>query len=260
MTLRSFIDKKLYRIHGFMHPADAMAFAGILDFQTQNGWRGALAEIGVFYGRSMALMAENARAAGDAVLGIDLFDIGGQKAYVEAMLKREGLADRVTLLPGSSHDVTPDMIVKQSGKVRFFSIDGGHELDNVENDSALALGALTGEGVIAFDDFMNAQYPDVTIGAVRFLEANMDRVRPFAITKSKLYVATAAHADAYLACARTMPLWGTAYREEFAFLGSRVVHIAQPIVRRGMYQELAKRGLGGLADRIPGASARQFAR
>lgn len=98
---KEFIDRRLYRIRGFMHPSDAMAFSAIMSCQRQQGWQGALAEIGVFYGRSLALMALDAQASREKVLGIDLFDIPGQFGYVEEQLSNLGLSHTTPLHAGS---------------------------------------------------------------------------------------------------------------------------------------------------------------
>ena len=246
MDMRTFIDKRLYRLRGFMHPTDAMLFSAILDFQTKQTWDGALAEIGVFYGRSLALMA-NGAGQSDKVLGLDLFDIEGQHAYVVEKLEEERLNGCVELVSGSSLDLRPHDIVDRVGPVRFFSVDGGHELHHIENDAGLALDTLAEHGVIAFDDFMNSQYPGLSLGIFRFMEEHASEVRPFAITKAKLYVCRAASHQSYISCARDAGLWAGAYREEFTFLDAPVVHVMQSVLNRGLYQQLAGRGLGALS-------------
>src|ERR1700677_697810 len=88
--LRSFVDNRLYKIKGFLNPVDAMIFSDILNFQTCQEYTGAVAEIGVFYGRSFTLMAK-AITSEEKALGIDLYDIDGQLAYVKKTLTGEAL-------------------------------------------------------------------------------------------------------------------------------------------------------------------------
>jgi len=257
---RTFIDRRLYRIRGFLHPSDAMVLATIMAFQAQRGWKGAHAEIGVFYGRSLALLAFDAAQSGSRVLGIDLFDIPGQRAYVEKHLGQLGLSDVLTLHAGSSLETPAAQALKAIGPVRLFSIDGGHELVHIDNDAELAADALSCSGVIAFDDFMNAQYPDLSRGIIRFLEAHSDRLAPFAITRAKLYCCPPQVYEAYLAAISRVSLWGGAWIERFVFLEREVVFINQPLLGRALYQTLAEQGLGQLGDRLAPRARQRFAR
>jgi hypothetical protein len=243
-----------------MHPTDAMAFAAILDHQAARGWSGALAEIGVFYGRSLALMALDAKSRGDKALALDLFDIPGQQAYVEDVLARHGLAEAVTFRPGSSLELAAADVLNEVGPVRLFSVDGGHELVHIANDAELATATLTAEGVVAFDDFMNAQYPDLSLGIIRFLEANADRLVPFAITRAKLYACPPAVYDDYRAAMAKATTWAGAKLDGFPFMGRDMAFIDQPLASRAIYQKFAERGLGKLGERLTPNRGRRFAR
>jgi|LakMenEpi03Aug12_release.lakeMendotaPanAssembly.Ray.scaffolds.fasta_scaffold491725_1 hypothetical protein len=245
---RTFIDRRLYRIRGFMHPSDAMAFAAIMTFQAERGWQGAHAEIGIFYGRSLALMAFDAAQRASRVLGIDLFDIPGQQAYVDRRMGELGLAGQVTLHAGSSLEPAAVQALETIGPVRLFSVDGGHELVHIANDAELATSVLSARGVIAFDDFMNAQYPDLSRGILSFLESNSDRIVPFAITRAKLYCCPPQVYDDYFSALSRADIWGGAWSEQFHFLERRVVFINQPLLGRALYQTLAERGLGRAGD------------
>jgi hypothetical protein len=257
---RTFVDRKLYRIRGFMHPSDAIAFSAIMAFQAEQGWRGAHAEIGVFYGRSLSLMALDASRRGSKVLGIDLFDIPGQQDYVRQRLGALGLDAVVDLHAGSSLDLTAAQVLERCGPVRLFSVDGGHELVHIESDAELAAASLSAEGVIAFDDFMNAQYPDLSRGIIRFLEDNADRVVPFAITPAKLYACPPAAYEAYRTMMERLEPWAGARLDRFRFMDREVVFLDQPLVARALYQKLAERGLGWLGDKLAPAPTRRFAR
>lgn len=257
---RTFVDRELYRIRGFMHPSDAIAFSAIMSFQAEQGWRGAHAEIGVFYGRSLALLALDAVRQDGSVLGIDLFDIAGQQDYVGERLRLLGLDKVVDLHAGSSLDLTAADIAARCGPVRLFSVDGGHELVHIENDAELATAALSGEGVIAFDDFMNPQYPDLSRGIIRFLEDNPGRLVPFALTPAKLYACTPASYEAYRTMMERLEPWAGARLDRFRFMDREVVFLDQPLLSRGIYQKLAERGFGRLGNRLAPKSARRFAR
>jgi len=258
-SLRSFIDNGLYKIRGFMHPVDAMAFSAILEYQVREGMQGGIAEIGVFFGRSFSLLARNAQSAGDRALGIDLFDISGQLDYVRAVIAREGVQQATQLHAGSSLELTARDVTDKIGPVRFFSVDGGHELHHIAKDSELAIETLAPHGVIAFDDFLNPQYPDLTVGVIDFLR-HTESVVPFCISRAKLYVCRPEFRDRYMTLIRTTPLWASVEREEFTFLGHRIIFTSQSIINRGLYQKLAERGLGRLGNFLTMQKQRRFAR
>jgi len=256
--LRRFVDNRLYRIKGFLHPIDAMIFSDLLDFQMSQGISGSVAEIGVFYGRSFALLA-SAIADDETALGIDLYDIDGQLEYVNRTLNDEGVLQKCTLHVGSSMDIQPSEISRQVGPVRFFSVDGGHERPFVEYDSMLALDALSSDGIIAFDDFFNSQYPDVTLAVVKFLEDHAD-VSPFCITKNKLYVCRRAQYETYLTFMKTAPLWAHSEREYFSFMGHAMVHPTQSVINRAIYQTLSTKGFGRLGNFLTKNQPREYTR
>lgn len=233
-----------------MHPSDAKVFQEILIGQTRRSIKGALAEIGVFYGRSFSLLAMNAKDSGETALGLDLFENPDQIPYVENVLKENDLLASCRLEAGSSLDLSPSDVTAMAGPVRFFSVDGGHEMEHILHDSALAAGSVCEQGVIAFDDFMNAQYPDLTVGLIDFLRENADTVRPFAITRAKLYVAPVGACALYQDILESMDLSGGLERDRFKLLGHEVVFIDQPGVNRAVYQKLAERGLGKVGKKL----------
>ena len=254
--LRSFVDNGLYKIKGFLNPVDAMIFSDILNFQTCQGYTGAVAEIGVFYGRSFTLMAK-AITSEEKALGIDLYDIDGQLDYVKKTLTDESL-ENYTLHVGSSTEITCREIKAMVGDIRFFSVDGGHEQACVEYDSELSLDCLSPDGIIAFDDFFNPRYPDLTVAVIKFIAEH--EVTAFCITRSKLYVCKPERYEAYLDFMKTAPLWANAYRESFQFMGREVVHPTQSMMNRAIYQTLSEKGLGKLGGFLTKTRKLEFAR
>ena len=258
--LEGFVNSRLYRIKGFVHPADAILFCRILQLQAEQGWRGGLAEIGVFYGRSFALLAHAAKQTGETAIGIDLFDIDGQRQYVDTVLSEEKLSEHTLLRPMSSADIKPSDVRSAVGPVRFFSVDGGHELHHLENDTVLAQQSLADHGVIAFDDFMNAQYPDLSVAVLDFLRRNSETLAPFAISKTKLYVCNISHYDFYRKAAGNFLLGGGITQEDVTLLNWQVNFFNQPIASRFVFQKLARFGMGNVASRLTPNRKREFSR
>lgn len=244
MSLSDHAHRDLYRIRGFLHPVDTMLFCALLGGQAEHKIAGSLVEIGVFFGRSLYLLGENAKTTGSKALGIDLFDISGQRTYVDELMTKHGLSDTIILKSMNSADVTAQSIINEVGRARFFHIDGGHEYHHLENDTKLALASIAENGVIVFDDFMNPQYPDLTVAVIDMLRQNKDRLVPLCISKSKLYTVLPQLKKQYSALIKSAELWNNARLEEFLFLGEQTIHVAQPVADRAIYEQFAKRGLG----------------
>jgi hypothetical protein len=264
-AIHRFINRELYRLNGFLHPIDTMVFTAILDYQNRKGWLGGIAEIGVFYGRSLALMVKYLKP-GEKAYGADLFDIdehpgadSDQLLYVKKHLGVDKSNDAVILKKGNSANLKPADITQAIGKVRFFSIDGGHELPDILHDGMLAMESLTDEGVIAYDDFFNPQYPDLTVGVLDLLRKHTDFVS-FCSTNNKLYVCKAAYYDEYFAAMQAAELWGNSYQVKFTFLGRQIVHWTQSLKNRIIYQKCMEIGMGSLGERLISRSVLKVAR
>jgi hypothetical protein len=259
---RKLIDRKLYRVRGFLHPVDAMLFANLLSEQSARGVAGGVCEIGVFFGRGLLLMAAHLTGWQERALGIDLFDIGNgrQFACVKSMLTSHGVMEKCALLQASSLDLAPGDITAEVGRVRFFSVDGGHEKHHVDHDSALALASLSDEGIIAFDDFFNPLYPNVSVSVLDFLGKHPNDLAPFCISKSKLYVCRSQHHRLYLELSKSLKMWARVKSESFDFAGRSVVYFSQSMMNRVFYQKSAELGLGSIGNYLTRATPRRYAR
>ncbi len=264
--MQTLIHRQIYRIAGFLHPTDAMAFAGLGMWQRSSRIAGSVMEIGVFYGRSFAIMARLIDPAREVAVAADLFDIGPiddahseQLSTFEKNLAFIG-ADRaaVLILKGDSGALQAAELQSQVGKIRFLSIDGGHEEPQVSSDAMLGMKILSDDGMMVFDDFFNPQYPDVTFSVFRLLKNEMADFVPFLITKNKLYLCRSGSAPRYRQAVALMPLWAGSTRERFKFMGSDVTYLYQSLPNRAIYQLLATRGLGCVASSILRPRASRF--
>jgi hypothetical protein len=79
------------------------------------------------------------------------------------------------------------------GPVRLFSVDGGHTEETVITDMRTAEQALSPGGIVVADDVFNAEWPSVSVGTLRYLDAGAALV-PFAIGFNKVYFTDEAHA------------------------------------------------------------------
>ena len=254
---RKFIFHDLQKIEGYIDPPDALVFACLLQAQTKRAFTGGVAEIGVYYGRSYFLLRKMCGNDGE-VLAVDLFDMepsdNCQAEQYDAFIengRRLGLkVDEALVIKGDSTKLTAADIIDKVGKVRFFSIDGGHMLHHVIADSNLAMDVLTEHGIIVFDDTFNPQWPEVTVGVADFLRAQGDRFSSFCMTKYKTYVCRREYHDFYEKAVTQAPELAAFEHVETEFLGARVVRLHNPIGKRMIYELMVRSGLSNFSERI----------
>lgn len=250
LRVRDYVCRDMYRIKGGIHLLDAYCFAALLLHQNARRLPGSVAEIGVGEGRSYFLLAR-ALLPGQAALAADIFE--GEIVNGESTKLREFKATAAALgiksptlrlFVGPSERMQKDDIENGIGGVRFFSVDGGHQIENVIFDSALASEVLLEHGIIAFDDFGNSEWPDVAVGVIDFLRQRKDQLTPLAITRGKLYACAPQFKAAYTAALSTSPLLKRFVRNDIPFLETTVLWLHQPTIRRAFLEGLHKLGLG----------------
>ena len=254
---RKFIFHDLQKIEGYIDPPDALVFTVLLQAQQKRSLIGGVAEIGVFYGRSYFLLRKLVGDEGK-VLAVDLFDLdavdGGASRQYENFLdngKRLNMTvDEELVIEGDSTQLDADRVLEKIGRVRFFSIDGGHMLHHVLSDSKLAMDVLADHGIIVFDDTFNPQWPEVTVGVADFLRAKGDRFSAFCMTKYKTYVCRRDYHDMYENIVNNAPELAAFDHVETEFLGARVTRLHNPMRRRMMYELMVRSGLTNFSERI----------
>jgi Methyltransferase domain len=203
-----------YRASGFRNvdgwgiDEDLFDFFVMFDeFQRGHGITGSLCEIGVHHGRTFILLAL-LQERGERVVGIDLFE-SGQDQNHDASGSGSMQSLRKNLLHHAPdcqpHLVTAnsfDLSVEQRGLMapaRLFHIDGGHYLEVVLNDLALAQAALGPGGIIVVDDYWHSLFPEVHEAVHRyFYTATSLRAVPFMTGKNKIFLAHTSHRERLL--------------------------------------------------------------
>ncbi len=199
-------------VKGWLQRVDAEIIGAILDYQQAHAVAGACVEIGVHHGKSFIPLCMALRGD-ELALCIDLFDdqsknldVSGKGDFdaFQSNLARFGIDPaRLRTFKGSSEEVSPDHILQQVGRVRYFSVDGGHWKSIVQNDLRLAEQTLSRDGVIALDDYCRAEWPDVTAGYALWQESTASDIVAFAVGSNKLYLCRRAMAPAYRAALKT---------------------------------------------------------
>lgn len=246
-ALQKYVASGRKQIPGWLSRVDAEIIKTVFEFQDRTALKGAVAEIGVHFGKCFVELCLGLND-GEKAYAIDIFEDQHLNKDASGGGGREGLlrnvasfgidADKVILDGRSSEDVKASDIRSAVGDVRFFSVDGGHWLELVENDLKLAEDTLAQYGVIALDDFHRPEWPDVSAGYFGWYGKRTQPFVPIAIGFNKLYIA---HQD-----------WAVRYREaletnEFlsAFASKRSVFQGQDLLvyQRYLVQELPVRNV-----------------
>ena len=255
-NIRKFIFHELRSVEGYIDPPDALVFLSILERQREHQLDGGVAEIGVYFGRSYFLLRK-ITSPENRVLGIDLFDIGEMSNGVSEQYRsfidngdRLGLpVDESLLVVGDSTTLSPADVLDKIGKVRFFSIDGGHMLQHLAADSTLAKKTIADHGVIVFDDTFNPAWPEVTIGVSDFLRNNSQAFSVFCMTKYKTYVCRREYQDFYRAAIGRAPHLRAFEHVDTRFLGADAVRLHNPFGRRILYEIMTRSGMSAISER-----------
>ena len=190
-------------LRDFVHPLPgwlvdyaAIRILDLLAWQEQNATRGPLFEIGIYYGRSLALTLRSALRAKERVVALDTFQ------FVPLETVKTGLAaiadpESIVWLQTSSTLCSSRQLLQILGAdPRFISIDGSHECDDVFWDLRLAEDMLAPRGLVAVDDFMNMVAMGVNVGVHKFF-ATPRNLAPFAYTSNKLFLCRPELAPSY---------------------------------------------------------------
>jgi len=195
--LSRYLSRRKDEVQGWFSYVDAQLLGTITNLHNERGFRGAVAEIGVHHGKMFIALCLSL-SQGERAYAIDVFDDQslnidksgrGDRAIFESNLRKFGVPfDNVVIRQCSSLDVRAEEILRSVGSVRFFSIDGGHWREIVENDLSIAEGCLSEFGVIALDDFHRPEWPEVSLGYFDWCVKRRVLLEPFAIGFNKLYI------------------------------------------------------------------------
>lgn len=173
------------RVRGYLQNTQAKALHALLECQSQSGLTGSLAEIGVYFGKTLIGLA---RAAGpdERVLGVDPLVIGGadllpelRRNLTENLNKDE--ISRLEIKRALSTQINPlDWMRSLRQPARFIHLDGHHARETMLHDLQLASSWLQKGAVVVIDDFLNELHPDLTSGILDGLEAH-PQLEPVAV-------------------------------------------------------------------------------
>jgi hypothetical protein len=118
-----------------------------------NSTKGDLLEIGVWKGKSLALMSYF--STDSKVIGIDPLEFKNQKA--ELLFFKEAIFPSAIIIEDYAEYAVQE-VVKHSTSFKMIHIDGGHEMRNVVLDFLLYSPMLICGGFLVFDDYGDHQF------------------------------------------------------------------------------------------------------
>ena len=160
------------RVPGMSSRFAAAIAAHVVRRQGELGIAGPVAEIGAFEGRFLIALAL-ALKDGERAFGLDTFawpDDGLEDRFL-ANCRANGAAERVRAVRCDSRSLSPAELEALVGEVRFFHLDGDHNLDSLAHDLALAHAVLHPDGVICVDDMLHPEFPFLVVAVHDYLHA-----------------------------------------------------------------------------------------
>ena len=144
----------------------------LLAFQAESNIRGPLMEIGVFKGRSAAVLAGHRNVPEDHLVLVDnstTFDKDAVLAHVRK-LSPDLATDQITLLAmPSARLMEQPNVAERRGRFRFIHIDGEHTGTAVYGDLESADMLLSEDGLVSVDDFFHPAFAQITEAVYRYL-------------------------------------------------------------------------------------------
>lgn len=170
-------------LEGWFNEESAVVWDCLLSRQAALHVRGHLVEIGVYRGKSASLVWLHGRP-GERILLIDPYGLEQVRPLLEG-IRSIGVETRPVL----SSRLTLADVDGWRGACRWLHIDGEHTGTACAHDLDLADQLLDERGVVVVDDFMVANYPQVTAAVFAWLQAHPHRLRLFLCGFHKGYLA-----------------------------------------------------------------------
>lgn len=217
MPPRPVTDADIDSIVGAFFAPDRDMFRTLLE--ATRGLGGDLAELGVLYGASAALVGA-ARQEGEVFTVVDLFgkessddSNAAENESSYAGLTRAAFEANMMRVVGELPTIIEDYsstIVEHAhlGSHRFVHVDASHLYDHVVGDVRAARALLKPDGIVVFDDFRAEHTPGVA--AAVWQAVLTEGLRPVAVSPHKFY-GTWGEVGTYQEALRTWvewePLW-----------------------------------------------------
>jgi hypothetical protein len=182
------LREAFHRTEGWCDPLSLPVWDAMLIHQRAAGVRGHLLEIGVYRGKSAALLAAHLDPGAERLFLVD--PTMDAEAVRQTLVRVRPAADRalVFVLEPSAR-VLDGQAGAARGQFRWIHIDGSHAFACVSEDLASAHELLAEDGVVVLDDFFSIEYPHLTEAVFRYLAQNPTHFSLFLLAGRKGYLA-----------------------------------------------------------------------
>lgn len=179
-------------VEGWFFPIDMLLFALLNEWQQTVSVQGNIAEIGVYKGKSLVLLALLARE-GETIYAMDLFEgdlLPATKNAVSRFVPNKK-QEQILYFKEDSANYTLDYLRENFPEpLRFLHIDAGHEHHEVLHTLTLLSPLVADAGVIMMDDYQDREFPGVGSAVLEFCYGdNRSNFVPFLVGANKMYLA-----------------------------------------------------------------------
>jgi len=242
--------QQLEDIPGWFRRMDMELFRLLLDGTGERLGGGDLAELGVYLGKSAALMG-CALQPDETFTVIDLFSAQAPSADNQSENDEQYADLSQQAFEGyyrTVHETLPVVVQGPSqtitehaghGTHRFVHIDASHLYEHVVADIACARTLLKPDGVVVFDDYRSMHTPGVAAAVWRETAGDLS---PFAVTPNKLY-ATFGDPVPWLTLVKDWLAASTYWRSEIQQVAGReLVRVKRPAPKPAVAEAEPQRG------------------
>lgn len=199
-TTQKFINETSPQIEGWFYPLDMMMFAMTEFFHKTIAAKGDIAEIGVWKGKSLTLLALLADTS-DQIYAMDLFCDGLLEQTQTNIAKFTSVeqSDRIQYLSGNTANYSTNYLQSLfKNKLRFLHIDAGHEYHEVLHTLTLTAPLMHDYGIIVMDDYHDREFPGVHAATLDYCyETTKGLWVPFMAGGNKIYLANPVYAKQF---------------------------------------------------------------
>ena len=154
-----------------------------------------LLEIGVWKGRSAAIMARHLRSGEDVLLADAWLKKDEITANLSTVMAQRFQEHAITLFQGTARELATS--IGPARRFRFIHVDGEHTGAGLRADLSLARQVVEPTGLIAVDDIFHPMYPQLTKELFAFLETEGRDLACVVFGFNKAYLCRSRFLDAY---------------------------------------------------------------
>ena len=192
--------RKIYdTTQGWFEFGAAGIWDALLEEQSKQNITGHLFEIGVWHGKSAALLAMHAKPKREECHFVDLTYTNLPTKETLRRARGAALDRSIHLIEADSRDFAHAALLREKpNRFRFAHIDAEHTGGAVYGDLATCNTLLNQQGIVCLDDFMMPNYPQVTEAVFRYVRDHPDQYTMILCGYFKAFLARPHFAHRYL--------------------------------------------------------------